>query len=64
MQQLPPGPARQHEQVPVAQAQPLDDGDGDGGLGLGLGVGLGVDGGVGRDSVVGAVPEEAPGCSL
>tara|TARA_B100000795_G_scaffold53930_1_gene35337 strand:+ start:359 stop:496 length:138 start_codon:yes stop_codon:yes gene_type:complete len=42
MQQLPPGPARQHEQVPVAKAQPLDDGDGDGGVGVGVGISVGV----------------------
>ena len=53
MQQLPPGAAREHEQVAVAQAQPLDDGDVAGGGSSGGGGGVGV----GQDSVVGAVPD-------
>ena len=53
MQQLPPGAAREHEQVAVAQAQPLDDGDVAGGGSSGGGGGVGV----GQDPVVGAVPD-------
>ena len=51
MQQLPPGAAREHEQVAVAQAQPLDHGDVAGGGSSGGGGVVGV----GQDAVVGAV---------